>query len=98
MAKQASKKTARFKLRFIVICCLLCICAAAAALYSQEQKLNDINAEVQALTDEYTALQNEEQRLEYMIEYAQTDEFKLQYAREKLGLVLPGDVKFDITD
>ena len=44
------------------------------------------------------ALQAEEQRLEYMIDYAKSDEYRVQYAREKLGLVLPDDIKFDITD
>ena len=43
-------------------------------------------------------LQNEEQRLEYMIEYAKSEEYLIQYAREKLGFVLPDDVKFDIED
>jgi hypothetical protein len=33
-----------------------------------------------------------------MIEYAKSDEYRVQYAREKLGLVLPDDIKFDITD
>lgn len=50
------------------------------------------------MDEQYAALQAEEQRLEYMIEYAKSDEYRVQYAREKLGLVLPDDIKFDITD
>lgn len=64
----------------------------------QQAKLNEIAAKQAALDEQYAALQAEEQRLEYMIEYAKSDEYRVQYAREKLGLVLPDDIKFDITD
>ena len=48
------------------------------------------------MSEEYAALQIEKQRIEYMIEYAQSEEYLLQYAREKLGYVKPGDVKFSV--
>ena len=43
-------------------------------------------------------MENEQQRVEYMIEYAHSEEYKLQYAREKLGYVHENDVKFEIGD
>ena len=98
MAQASGKKKTRMKPRFIFITFMLCICAICAALYSQNQKLRDIEAEKRALTEEYNELKNEEQRLEYMIEYAGTEEFLLQYAREKLGFVMPDDIKFDIQE
>ena len=69
---------------------------ACAIFVSQEQKLNEIAEQEAARQAEYEALQNEEQRLQYMIEYAKSEEYLLQYAREKLGFVLPDDIKFDI--
>ena len=50
------------------------------------------------MQQQYQALQNEAQRLEYMIEYAKSEEYLIQYAREKLGFVLPDDIKFDIEE
>lgn len=84
--------------KFIMLLALICLVFAGAVMLSQQAKLNEIAAKQTALDEEYAALQAEEQRLEYMIEYAKSDEYKLQYAREKLGLVLPDDIKFNITE
>ena len=83
--------------RFIMLLTLICLIFAGAVILSQQAKLNEIAAKQAALDEQYAALQAE-QRLEYMIEYAKSDEYRVQYAREKLGLVLPDDIKFDITD
>lgn len=84
--------------RFIMLLTLICLIFAGSVILSQQAKLNEIAAKQAALDEQYAALQAEEQRLEYMIEYAKSDEYRVQYAREKLGLVLPDDIKFDITD
>lgn len=84
--------------RFIMLLTLICLIFSGAVILSQQAKLNEIAAKQAALDEQYAALQAEEQRLEYMIEYAKSDEYRVQYAREKLGLVLPDDIKFDITD
>ena len=65
-------------------------------LFSQEGKLHAIAAEQAALNEEYDSLLIEKQRIEYMIEYAQSEEYILQYAREKLGFVMPDDIKFSV--
>lgn len=61
---------------------------------SQQTKLKSIQNDKLALQADLDALSVEEERLERMLEYMQTDEYKLQYAREKLGYVFPDDVKF----
>ena len=95
MSKGVGKKY-RFKPRFILIVVVVLLAITGAVLFSQEQKLSAIDAQKQVLTDEYDDLLNEKQRLEYMIEYSKTDEYLIQYAREKLGFVAPDDIKFDI--
>lgn len=95
MTKDDRKKY-RVKPRFIFVLVVVLLALAGAALFSQEQKLAEIESKKQALADEYDELENEKQRLQYMIEYAQTDEYLIQYAREKLGFVAPDDIKFDI--
>ncbi len=92
----AQKWKFRITPKFIALLAALCVVFACAIFVSQEQKLNEIAEQEAARQAEYEALQNEEQRLQYMIEYAKSEEYLLQYAREKLGFVLPDDIKFDI--
>ena len=61
---------------------------------SQQTKLTSIAEETAALQQQLDALKVEEERLERMLEYMQTEEYLLQYAREKLGYVFPNDIKF----
>ena len=79
--------------RFIMLLTLICLIFAGAVILSQQAKLNEIAAKQAALDEQYAALQAEEQRLEYMIEYAKSDEYRVQYAREKLGLCAAGRYK-----
>ena len=84
--------------RFIALAALVCFAFACVVYFSQQAKLSEVRGERAVLEEEYNALKAEEQRLEYMIEYAKSEEYQLQYAREKLGLVLPDDIKFNIED
>ncbi len=82
--------------RFVALVMLVCFLFACTVFLSQQQKLAEVRAKQGALNEEYAWLKAEEQRLEYMIEYASSHEYRIQYAREKLGLVLPDDIKFSI--
>lgn len=82
--------------RFIVFLSFASVLALVLVLRSQDEKLREIAAENAVLEQQYMAMQNEEQRLEFMIDYAGTKEYLIQYAREKLGFVSPEDYKFDI--
>lgn len=97
--RPASKaKTRRRTIRIAGAAAILLLYALVMVIRSQENKLKEIRAEQETLQEEYLALKNEEQRLERMIEYARSDEYLIQYAREKLGYVLPDDIKFHIED
>jgi len=94
MSKGKIKQLKKRRLIFftgVLVVALVCLVFA-----SQENKLLAIRKEQQALSEEYNAIQIEKQRIEYMIEYARSEEYLLQYAREKLGYVKPGDIKFDV--
>jgi len=56
--------------------------------------LTTITEETALLQTELDKLKVEQERLERMLEYMQTDDYLLQYAREKLGYVFPNDIKF----
>lgn len=94
MATENGRVKIRF--RFIVFAFLAGACAVGAVFWSQEQKLNEIRAEQAALQANYDALQNEKQRTELMIEYAHSSEYLLEYAREKLGFIMPDELLFEI--
>ncbi len=99
--KMKSSGEKRFKLKRGFLIALACTAGAVALLCvycSQDSKLKSIHAAQKELQEQIDALESEEERMEYMIEYAQSDEYLLQYAREKLGYIKPGEIKFDIED
>ncbi len=79
---------------YVFFVCLLVCAAMAVVMITQSATQLELNERRATLQTEYDALQVEEQRLEGMLEYVKTDEYLLQYAREKLGYVLPGEYKF----
>lgn len=50
-----------------------------------------VNQQIKKLEDEVVQIENDNQKLSDLISYFQTETFKEQEAREKLGLVLPGE-------
>ncbi len=95
MDKQVKKKKSRrIRPRHIFLCCLAVVCVLGCVTISQKQKLEEIHQQQQALQEEMDSLLLEEQRLQRMQEYVQTDEYLEQYARERFGYVLPEDYKF----
>lgn len=94
MAKAEKKKHKKKPLGLLVG--LFCAAAFVMVFVGQENKLAAIEEEQQSLSQEYKALELEKQRIEYMIEYAQSEEYILQYAREKLGFVKPDDIQFSV--
>ena len=92
MAKH--EKQFRLRARYVIPVFILALCVMAGIRLSQQTKLDSIAEEQATLQEEYDSLKVEEERLERMLEYMQTDDYLLQYAREKLGYVFPDDIKF----
>ena len=90
------KKPLRRGLIFVIP--LVTLTILAVIFVGQENKLAEIKTEQTAYEEKLLALQNEGERLERMIEYAKTEEYMLQYAREMLGFVMPEDIRFDLED
>ena len=84
----------RFRPLYVVLAFLLAFFVMAGVYLSQQTKLSSIQEQKEELQKELDALTVEEERLERMLEYMQTTEYLLQYAREKLGYVFPDDVRF----
>lgn len=93
MAKKKKKKY-RFKAGYIIFGFIFAFCIIGGIYLSQETRLVTISAEITSLQSELDGLLVEEERLTRMLEYMQTNDYLLQYAREKLGYVYPNDYKF----
>ncbi len=94
MAKQSVFSGIHIRPRYIIMAFILAFFVLGGVFLSQQTKLKSIEEEKVAQQAALDALSVEEERLERMLEYMQTDEYKLQYAREKLGYVFSDDVKF----
>jgi len=94
----ATMKKKKLTSRFFILLSLTFMGIAVIVYFSQERKLDEIRKEQEELSLTYQELLNEQQRIEYMIEYAQSEEYLLQYAREKLGYVYDNELKFHISD
>lgn len=98
MERKPVSRGIRIRPRYIIMAFVLAIFILSGVYLSQQTKLRSIAESKITLQSELDALHVEEERLERMLEYMQTDEYKLQYAREKLGYVFPDDIKFYMDD
>lgn len=89
-------KKRRFKLKagYIMLAFLLAFCVLGGIYLSQQTRLDSIADEKDSLQSQLDSLKVEEERLSRMLEYMQTNDYLLQYAREKLGYVYPNELKF----
>lgn len=92
------KRKAGLRPRHVYLGMAIGLLLLAGVMVSQTGKQEEILRQQEALTGQLNALMLEEQRLEHMLEYAQTDEYLQQYAREKLGYLGPNDYKFYIDE
>lgn len=97
MAKRsepAPRAGLRIRPRYIILFFVLTFFVLGGVYLSQRTKLRTIAAEKATLQTKLDELKVEEERLERMLEYMQTTDYMLQYAREKLGYVFKDDWKF----
>ncbi len=94
MLSKEVKKKYRITPKLFVALGVVCICLIAAVLADQSGRAKEIQAEKAKLEAEYQLLHNEKQRVENMIDYVHSEDYLIQYAREKLGFVKPDDIKF----
>ncbi len=92
--QRKNRKGRKFRPLHVLLCCVVVSCALLGIMLTQKNKLAEIAAEQAALQAEKESLLVEEQRLQRMLDYVGTDEYLSQFARDKLGYVLPGDYKF----
>ncbi len=88
------KRAFRLRPRYILLAFLLTFFILGGVYLSQQTTLTSIAEQKAELQLKLDAVKVEQERLERMLEYMKTDEYLMQYAREKLGYVFPDDIKF----
>lgn len=86
----------RFKRSSLVtkVLILVLVVYATVTLVSLQSQVTEKEAQAAALQDDITAAQQENLRLEQAINALGTDEGVEAVARQKLGLVAPGEILF----
>ncbi len=92
------KTKRKIRFRFYVIVALAVLAYAGYALVSQWIEIKKLNAERQALQEQIKNATLTIDKLNNLIEIADTDEYIESVAREKLGWVKPGETRFVIKD
>ena len=84
----------RIRSRYLILFFILVFFVLGGVYLSQQTKLESIASQKVDLQTQLDSLKVDEERLERMLEYMQTTDYKIPYAREKLGYVFEGDWKF----
>ena len=79
----------------LIVFALLLMASILGGVYLvQQSQMRDIEDEVAQKQAELDAMRVQMEQSERMLEFMQSDDYLIQYAREKLGMVFPSDYLF----
>lgn len=78
-------------LKLVLIFGVFVLCYISYRLYQKIYRQNEISQEIQVLQEEIDKLKQDNENLEDLTSYCQTDEFKERETRDKLNLVKKGE-------
>lgn len=87
-------KKKRFKFKYIFYVMLLCY--VGYTLVSQQMTINRMRDDILKYDQQNKKIEDANQYLKDQIEFAKTDEYKEKMAREKIGLIKPGETVYII--
>lgn len=82
------------KPRVKIFIIFLVICYFSVAFVKQEVKMREQHEKADALRQQIADIQARNQELQRLIEYTKSDEYIEKVARERLGWVKEGEIKF----
>jgi cell division protein FtsB len=91
-------KNRKVKLRFKFAILAVFLTYAGIAIFGQQVKINDLEAQQEALTISVEQAQTELDRLEHKEAYMNTNEYVENTARERFGLVYEGELILEDND
>lgn len=84
----------RMKPRLKVFILLMIVLAVVSTLITQELELNRLNKDKAEIISKIDELKDDNEYIQQQIDAADTDEFVENVAREKLGMVKQGEIKY----
>jgi cell division protein FtsB len=85
-------KKRKFKFRYILFVLVICYLGYT---YTQQQAIIDHNnKDLQGLTQQLNKLQDTQSSLKDQIEFAKSNDYKEKMARERMGLIKPGETVY----
>lgn len=91
----SSTKKYRRRRFALIICVVLPIIFYAGFVFTRNFKTyNSLKAQLEKTQGEFYEVTQENEQLKQEVEYTKTEDFIVQKARELLGFVKPGEVKF----
>lgn len=98
--KTRGKRTRHTKASFLSVAVVVFVLVGILSVRCLEmyQTNQAYAAEYEALETEKAALEAEQEEIEAYAEYVLTDEFVIEMARKKLGLVFPDEIIFRASD
>ena len=84
----------RMKPRLKVFILLMIVLAVVSTLITQELELNRLNKDKAEIISKINDLKADNEYIQQQIDAADTDEFVENVAREKLGMVKQGEIKY----
>lgn len=88
------KKRPRKKIRVRHILVVLLVAYVGYTLFAQHMEIKQARADETRIKSQIEQLQKENERIKAELELMQSDQYIEKLAREKLGLIKPGEVMF----
>lgn len=89
-------KKRRFKFKHIIYGLL--ICYLGYVFISQQAAIGRVKSDIDKYAEQNRKVEESNASLKDQIEFAQTDEYKERMARERIGLIMPGEVVYIIDE
>ena len=87
-------KKRKFKFRYVIYGLLMCY--VGYVLINQQLMISRIKNDISKYTEQNQKVQESNAYLEDQIEFAKTEEYKEKVARERIGLIKPGETVYII--
>lgn len=84
------------KFRVVSLLIVIISCYVGYTLFQQQVMINRINKDIEMLSKEYKDEEDANAFLKEQIEFAKTKEYKERMARERIGLIMPGETVYII--
>lgn len=84
----------RIRPRFCLIIIGIMLVAFGVSLAFSQRDLNEASMRLDEVAAQRTALAEELKELQAELSFAQTDDYVIRVARDELGMIMPGEIRY----